>query len=134
MAAENHVDGVIRETQPELSVSPVSQPLDPAFPASSECGILLLLGLTYNLSVRSVKATAAIPQACDTRLLIPLPPFAERRFQATTPTVGPSCISRPSGDNQDEAARLTTRKEKRYFRTSHLIGKPDLRQPFCGWQ
>ncbi len=101
MAAENHVDGVIRGTQPETSVSPVSQPLDPAIPASSERDILLLFSLTYIPSMRSVKATATILQACDTRLLMPLPPFAERRLQATTPTIGPSCLSRPSGDNQD---------------------------------
>ena len=71
MAAENHVDRVIRETQSEPSVSPVSQPLDPAFPASSERDNLLLLGLTYIPSMRSVKAMAAIPRACETRPLIP---------------------------------------------------------------
>lgn len=115
MAAENREERVIRETQPEPSVSPVSQPLDPAFPASSERDNLLLLSLTYIPSMRSVKATAAILRACDTRKLLTLPPLAERWFHATIPTVGPSWISRPSDDNQDEAARLPHQKSETKF-------------------
>ena len=134
MAAENPWNRVVCETQPEPPALPVLHPLDPKLQDSSERDCALLPGFTCLPSVRSKRAAGRILQAWGFRLLIRLPPFAESRSQTTAPASGPSCTSRPLGGNQNEAAGLPINKVKQFLRTSHLISKPGLRQPFRGWQ